>query len=185
MIITVLKTSIPKQVPTLVKYRDYREFSDDNFRKDLLHKISNISDDISYETFENTFIGILNKHAPIKTKYMRANNAHFTNKTLYKAIMTRSRLKNRYNCSPNYINKFRYKKQRNYCVNLTRRVKRNYYSNLDVNKVNDNKKFWETIKPCFSDKNTLRKRITLIEKDNIITEDLTLAQTFNTFFPKE
>ena len=63
------------------------------------------------------------------------------NKTLSKAIMTRSRLKSRYNCSPNYINKFRYKKQRNYCVNLTRRVKRNYYSNLDVNKVNDNKKF--------------------------------------------
>ena len=93
MIITVFKTSIPKQVPTLVKYRDYREFSDDNFRKDLLYKISNISDDISYETFENTFIGILNKHAPIKTKYIRANNAPFMNKTLSKAIMTRSRQK--------------------------------------------------------------------------------------------
>ena len=96
--------------------------------------------------------------------------------------MTRSRLKNKYHKSPNNVNKLRYRKQRNYCVNLTRRIKKNYYSNLDINKVIDNKKFWDTIKPCFSEKNTSIKRITLIENDNIITEEGTLAETFNTFF---
>ena len=85
-------------------------------------------------------------------------------------------------CSPNNVNKLRYKQQRNYCVNLTRRVKKNYYSNLDTNKVNDNKKFWDTVKPCFSEKNTSSKRITLVEQDNIITDEKPLAEMFNAFF---
>ena len=177
-----MKTFIPKQVPTIVKYRDYRKFNEENFRQDLANKISNITNDICYDLFEKTFIDTLNKHAPINTKYARANNAPFINKTLSKAIMTRFRLKNKYHKSPNNVNILRYRKQRNYCVNLTRRIKKNYFSNLDINKVIDNKKFWDTIKPCFSEKNTSTKRITLIENDNIITEEGTLAETFNTFF---
>ena len=43
-------------------------------------------------------------------------------------------------------------KQRNYCVSLLRKSKRNYYSNLNVKDITDNKKFWKTIKPLFSDK---------------------------------
>ena len=42
-------------------------------------------------------------------------------------------------------------KQRN-CVSLLRKSKRNYYSNLNVKDITDNKKFWKTIKPLFSDK---------------------------------
>ena len=71
-------------------------------------------------------IDTLNRHAPIKSKYVRANNAPFMNRTLSKAIMTRSRLKNKYNKSPNKTNAIKYKKQRNYCVNLIRKVKREY-----------------------------------------------------------
>ena len=115
---------------------------------------------------------------------MRANNAPFMNKTLSKAIMTRSRLKNKFHKNPSDTNKCRYKRQRNYCVNLTRRIKKNYYSNIDINKVNDNKKFWDTIKPCFSDKNITRKKITLIENDMIICKDEAVAEILNLFFSR-
>ena len=124
MVISVTKTFIPKQVPTIGKYRDNRKFNEENFRQDLANKISNITNGICYDLFEKTFIDTLNKHAPIKTKYARENNAPFINKTLSKAIMTRSRLKNIYHKSPNNVNKLRYSKQRNYCVNLTRRIKK-------------------------------------------------------------
>ena len=70
------------------------------------------------------------------------------------------------------MNKLRYRK-RNYCVNLTNKAKREYYSNL--------KKFWNSVKPCFSGKSAERKRITLLG-DKIITEDKALAETFNEFF---
>ena len=33
-----------------------------------------------------------------------------------------------------------------------RREKRNYYNNLDISLLTDNKKFWKTVKPVFSDK---------------------------------
>ena len=70
----------------------------------------------------------LNKHAPMKEKIVRANNAPFMNKKLSKAFMTRSRLRNRFLKNPNKNNKAKFKKQRNFCVNLLRREKSKYYN---------------------------------------------------------
>ena len=42
MIITVLKTFIPKQGPILIKYRDYKKFNETYFRQDLQNNILNI-----------------------------------------------------------------------------------------------------------------------------------------------
>ena len=39
---------------------------------------------------------IFNKHAPIKRKYIRANEAPFMTKDLHKAIMKRSKLRNKF-----------------------------------------------------------------------------------------
>ena len=141
------------KTPILIKYRDYRKFKSLHFRNDLQNNLPNITDETCYDNFEFTFKDILNHYAPIKTKMARANNAPYMNKTLSKAIMTRSRLKNKYHNNPKYVNKSKYRQQRNYCVNLTRRVKGEYYSNLDIKNITDNKRFWDTIKPCLSDKN--------------------------------
>ena len=84
---------------------------------------------------------IMNTHAPMKDKLIRANNSRFMNKKLSKALMSRSRLKNRFSKNPNEENKINYNKQRNYCVNLLRKVKRNYYSNLNIKNITDNKTF--------------------------------------------
>ena len=40
------------------------------------------------------FLTILDKHAPIKKNYLRANHANFMTKQLRKAIMKRSKLRN-------------------------------------------------------------------------------------------
>ena len=52
------------------------------------------------------------------------------NKTLSKSFMERSRLKNRYNKFPTDENYTIFKKQRNYCVNLAAKTKKDYYNNL-------------------------------------------------------
>ena len=67
--------------------------------------------DADYHIFETTIKETLNKHAPIKQKMMRANNAPFMNKELCKAIMYRSRFRNKFLKNPNEINEYRYKKQ--------------------------------------------------------------------------
>ena len=104
------------------------------------------------------------------------------NKTLSKAIMNRTRLRNKFLQSRTDENKKLYTIQRNYCVSLLRKTKREYYSNLDVKNVTDNKAFWKTVKPLLSDKVTSNQKITLIENDEIINNDQETARIFNTFF---
>ena len=127
-------------------------------------------------------MSLINKHAPMKQKYIRANTAPFMNKKLSKAVMTRSRLKNKFLKNPNAINKATYKKHRNYVTRLFKKEKKFYYNNLDTNLITDNKKFWKTIKPFFSDKHNIRKNIILVDDDEIITEDTKVAETMNVFF---
>ena len=88
----------------------------------------------------------------------------FINKTIKKAFMKRSRLRNIYlkNLSDN--NKREYNKQRNYCVSLLRKTKTNYYANLNEKYLTDNKQFLrKTVKPLLSDKIKSSENITLVE----------------------
>ena len=81
--------------------------------------------------------------APIKQKHIRVNQSPFMNKDIYKAIMTRMRLKNRFLKGPTQMNRLAYKKQRNYCVSLMHQNKKQYYGSLNINHIADNKIFWE------------------------------------------
>ena len=76
----------------------------------------------------------------MKMKYIRANNAPFMTKLLSKAMMNRSRVKNRFNKDPCTEDEYKYKKQRNYCQSSKKREKR-YYDKLDIRKITDNKEF--------------------------------------------
>ena len=79
-------------------------------------------------------------------------------------------------------NKLAYNRQRNHCVNLVRKEKKSYYGNLDTNKITDNKTFWKTVKPLFSNKTVNSDQITLIKNDIIISENKDIAEIFNKFF---
>ena len=183
MTITVLKSFFQKQPPIAINYRDYKLFDKSLFDTELKSMLSDIdANGMSYESFESTVMELLNKHAPMKIKYVRSNNAPFMNKILSKAIMNRSRLRNKFLKSPNDINKNNYNKHRNYCVNLLRREKRKYYNNIDLKLLTENKLFWKTIKPLFSDKNNICRKITLIDDGEIISNDVNIAETMNDFF---
>ena len=51
---------------------------------------------LGYAHFQRVFLRVLDKHAPMKKKILRANDKPFMNKVLRGAIMRRSFLKNRY-----------------------------------------------------------------------------------------
>ena len=67
-------------------------------------------------------------------------------KTLRKAIMKRSKLRNKFNEERNIENWSEYKRQRNLCSNLLKQSKKRHFNSLNVNDVTENKKFWKTIK---------------------------------------
>ena len=125
MVATVLKQYFKKKEPTVIKYRKHKNFCNDRFRSQLLNELNKglikISD---LEHFNATILKILDHEAPIKMKYVRANEAPFMNKTIKKAIMKRSRLRNKFVKNPSEENNLNYKKQRNFCVTLFRNEKK-------------------------------------------------------------
>lgn len=54
---------------------------------------------------------------------------------------------------------------------------------MDINRVIDNKLFWTTMYLFLTKKNVSKNsKITLAEKDEIVTDDSKIADTFNTLF---
>ena len=103
-------------------------------------------------------------------------------KELNKTVMTRSRLRNKYLKEKSADSKFAYDKQRNYCVNLLRRTKKKYFANINISSITDNKKFWKTVKPLFSDKIFHKETINLAVNDTILSDDQVVAETLNNYF---
>ena len=106
----------------------------------------------------------------------------FFNKDLSKAIMTRTKLRNIFLQNKSEENKIRYTKQRNFCVSLLRKTKKQYYQNLNEKSVVDNKLFWKTVKPFLSEKMSGMDKIHLIENNELIKNDLKTAEFLNNFF---
>ena len=65
--------------------------------------------------------------------------------------MKRSKLRNKYLRERTNKTKSLYKKQKNICVSILRKNKRDYFGNLNNKIATDNRKFWKT-KVLFSPK---------------------------------
>ena len=63
-----------------------------------------------------------------------------------------------------------------------RKTKKDYYANINKKDVIDNKKFWKTVKPLFSDMVKSFEKIKLVHEDKIITTDDENAKVLNSSF---
>ena len=164
MTVTVLRAFFKKAEPKVRSYRDYKNFTNDNFRL-LLEELSG-DFDFTNETALDSFLDIcreaLNKTAPLKQKYVRANNSPFMNKTILKAIMKRTRLRNRFLKDMSDSNRVAYNTQRNYCVSLVRKAK---------------KSFWKIIKPFFTYKGVNHDNKTLVENKETVSDNKEISET--------
>ena len=97
---------------------------------DVQHRISQVTsenNDLEFNLLKAVANEAIQKHAPIKQWYVRANQAPFINKTINKEIMKRSRLRNKFLNTKSDIDRKAYNKQRNLCVSLIRREKKNFF----------------------------------------------------------
>ena len=105
-----------------------------------------------YDIFLGTFLKILGKYAPMKKKYLRANQAPFMTKEVRKAIMIRSKSRNKFLKDKNEQSRNDYWNQRNLCVALIRRTKQQYFSSLDLSLIADSKNSWKQSNHSFQTK---------------------------------
>ena len=178
MIYTMLKSCFQNTEPKLLNYRDFKSFSSQGFEDDLSEALIDCGD--SYDKFENIFTSKLNKHAPKKRKWVRGNHKPHINKELRKAIMKRSRLKNKANKSKKPIDISNFKKQRNYVVNLNKQANFEYFSSYNST---DSKLLWVNCKPYFSNKYSKADTdIVLNENGDSILKNKEIAKAFNDYF---
>ena len=170
MTLTVMRAHFVKQTPKVVYYRDYKKFSNELFRNDIL-QAQTLTE--TKENVQTNIVNIFNEHAPLKKRYVRANQAPFMNKKLSKEIMTRSRLRNKFLKTKTDANRKAYNKQE-IIVSLFRREKKSFFNNLRYKKDCRYKRFWRTVTPFFSDKNRVKNKITLIEEKTKIVSNSNL-----------
>ena len=98
MIVTVMKACFQKQKPKVITYRDYKNFSENDYRQQITYELSLIghANEIPFDVFMTTCKKSLDKAAPVKQKYVRSNQSPFLNKQILKAIMNRTRLRNKF-----------------------------------------------------------------------------------------
>ena len=126
MTVPVVKIYFKKQKSNIIYYRDYKNFSNDQFRADFLNELTKGHIPISrLDVFTGKALQILGKYAPMKEKSIRANESPFMTKNLKKEMMNRSRLRNKYLRNSSEENKLAYNKQRNICTSLLKK-KRNH-----------------------------------------------------------
>ena len=58
--------------------------------------------------------------------------------------------------------------ERNYCVSLLRKSKRNYYNNLNEENICDNRKLSKVEKPLLSHEIVSNEKITLVERKKLL-----------------
>ena len=91
--VTEFKMGFQKLKPQVITYRNYKNFNNDRFQADIKTCGFDTKD---INSFKEITLSIFNKYAPIKKKYIRANEAPFMTKNLRREIMKRSRLRNKY-----------------------------------------------------------------------------------------
>ena len=139
MFITVMKVFYKKQKQKIIQYRSYKNFDNQVFQRELNSELLKIDlNNAELSEFTEIFLSILDKHAPRKQKFMRANNSNFVIKSFRKATMKRSKLRNKYLPERTKEAKSLYNKQRNLCMSILRQNKRDYFGNLNNKIVTDN-----------------------------------------------
>ena len=96
--------------------------------------------------------------------------------------MSRSMLRSKFQKTKSKECKQAYNKQRNLCITMVQKTEKNYFNNLNVRRIADNKQFWKTVKPFLSSKVGYNEGITVMEGDKVVSEERKVAETFKSYF---
>ena len=155
LVATFFRSTFVKHPAKEIRYRCYKNFEEDTFRHELdqlLIRGQLYASQDPYSELTSIFSNLLDQHAPVKVKKIRGNQAPFMNRELSKAIMDKSRSRNKYLKLPSQKNYLSYKKIKNRSNSVLRKTKRQYFSNISKSGKDGRRTFWNTVKPFMSNK---------------------------------
>ena len=123
--------------PKRMLYRCYKKFHVEIFLNEFTASVQMLPTG-NFEMFLKILTEVLDKHAPLKTKFLTGNKKPHMNKSLRKAIMLRSKLKNKALKTGIRSDMNAFRKQRNVVVNLNKKAKKAPFERTDYTSSNGN-----------------------------------------------
>ena len=124
----------------MIKYRDYKNFSNEHLKISLYVKLKN-NTELDYNGFEEIVLNLSSSQAPFKKTMIRANQRVFMNKEIHKAIMVRSRLRNKFLKEKTAFSREAYNRTKKLLRKINKRKQKLILGNLNVKSITDNKIF--------------------------------------------
>ena len=174
----------PSLKPQKIVYRSYKSFNDADFLFDLqcapfhVMNIFDDADDMAWYT--STLISdVIDSHAPVKSKFVKRQSVPYMNSKLRKALYSRNMARNKFRIfGKKYWDENR--RLRNHVVSLRKKSIAKYFEN---NCAKQDRTFWRTISPFFSDKKFRNGNHTILrEGEDTIVDSNEVAEIFNIYF---
>ena len=181
------KITVPKLKPKIKFYRSYKHFDESAFRTDLQNTPFHVADiftdvDDSYWAFNQLLTDVANQHAPIKKKIIRYPEAPFMNSKLRKAMYQKRQACNKARKDPkNQLKWNEYSQKRNHFVSLRRSSMKSYFSER-CSAGSQNRNFWQTLKPFFTNKGDNSDCSVLKDNNMVVTGAENIAKCFSDYF---
>ena len=163
---------------TNITYRNFRSFNRDKFRSDVasqdwdhINNSSNPND--MWNEWKESFLAIVNKHAPLRTTRVRARGSPW---------ITSEQLELRAIRSKNPNDWVHFKRQRNKVNSATRLAKQVYYQNMLNEHKGDSRKTWQIINEL-SSRNFVETSVKQLNvNEQSVTAPAEIAHEFNRYF---
>ena len=152
--------------PKFIYYKSYNNYIKEQFENVLKQRLVSWS---NFEEFFYTFLATLNEHAPLKMKKIRYNQQVFMSKNTFNKKRSSEKWQN-------------YKRQCNISSIILKSTEKTFFETLNINEINDNRKFWKTVKPFSTDKCKTTNNIILTEKIETLNEGKKISNIFNEYF---
>ena len=150
LVLANLNYAKSKPIKQKVSFRSFRNFDLGQFRKDIQNSdlIKNPKSDLSalIDQYNLTLKNILNKHAPLKSKYVSEKPiAPWINPHIVTLKRERRRLERAWRKSRSAYDRSRYTRQCHLCNRTMATAKADFYSNIISENSDDPRKLWKTI----------------------------------------
>ena len=133
LISTFLKPCCTRLKQKIIYYRNYKNFNEELFLKDLENLNLSANPDKLHENYINLLQKspkVVQKRALLKGKIHRGNHAPFINREFGKEIYKQSRFRNKFWKDPSKENELLFKTQRNEYVSLRRSCIKSYFQDV-------------------------------------------------------
>ena len=188
LVFAIRKISVTKNRENIVEIRNMKNFDNQKFIEDLMQQhwenVYFFAEDpnTKWEIWKKLFLEVLNRHAPLQHKKIRAKKIPWLTSPIKELINTRDKLKRKAiitNLEGDWEN---YKRIRNRVNIELKNAKKEYYSTRIADEGTNPKKAWKTVNDLLGRKNKQTVVNELKLGDNGLTNPKDIAEVFNDYF---